>query len=107
MVEDNVPALFVCAAYQFVGNYYLPYQGEKIMGAGIFDLHTEHYGDQSKRLIGNVVAKVIEDASIIVGFENHGGYTYLGSKMKPFAKVKIGGGIMARMGMKEQCIKIV
>ena len=92
MVEDNVPALFVCAAYQFVGNYYLPYQGEKIMGAGIFDLHTEHYGDQSKRLIGNVVAKVIEDASIIVGFENHGGYTYLGSKMKPFAKVKIGGG---------------
>ena len=92
MVEDNVPALFVCAAYQFVGNYYLPYQGEKIMGAGIFDLHTEHYGDQSKRLIGNVVAKVIEDASIIVGFENHGGNTYLGSKMKPFAKVKIGGG---------------
>ena len=64
MVEDNVPALFVCAAYQFVGNYYLPYQGEKIIGAGIFDLYTEHPGDQGKRLIGNVVAEVISDELI-------------------------------------------
>src|SRR3990167_10640811 len=39
MVEVCIPALFVCAAYQFVGHYYKPYQGEKIPGAGIFDLY--------------------------------------------------------------------
>lgn len=105
MVEAGVPSLFVCAAYQFVGHFYKPYKGEKIPGAGIFDLTTEHPGDQAKRLIGNVVAEVIGiDVSegpstgsrrlskTIVGFENHGGRTYLGSKMKPFAKVIKGFG---------------
>lgn len=92
MVEAGVPALFVCAAYQFVGHYYKPYQGDKISGAGIFDLYTEHPGDQAKRLIGNVVAEIIDTKQIIVGFENHGGRTYLGPKMKPFAKVIKGFG---------------
>ena len=96
MVEDNVPSLFVCAAYQFVGNYYRPYQGEDILGAGIFDLYTEHLGDHAKRLIGNVVAEIIDPHELrgekIVGFENHGGYTHLGTVMKPFAKIVIGGG---------------
>ncbi len=93
MVEKGIPALFVCAAYQFVGHYYKPYQGEKIPGAGIFDLVTVHPGDQAKRLIGNVVAEVIMlNNKSIVGFENHGGRTYLGPKMKPFARVKRGFG---------------
>lgn len=92
MLEKGIPALFVCAAYQFVGHYYKPYKGEKIPGAGIFDLYTEHPGDQGRRLIGNVVAKIIETDEIIVGFENHGGRTYLGSKMKPFARIIRGFG---------------
>lgn len=92
MVESSIPALFVCAAYQFVGHYYKPYQGAKIPGAGIFDLYTEHPGDQAKRLIGNVVAKIITTGDTFVGFENHGGKTYLGPKMKPFAKVIHGFG---------------
>lgn len=96
MVERGVPALFVCAAYQFVGHYYKPYQGDKIAGAGIFDLYTEHPGDQAKRLIGNVVAKLIHPFTrspvTIVGFENHGGRTYLEPKMRPFANVVKGNG---------------
>jgi CobQ-like glutamine amidotransferase family enzyme len=96
MVEAGVPALFVCAAYQFVGHYYKPYQGEKIPGAGIFDLYTEHPGDQAKRLIGNVVARVQHPEELagttIVGFENHGGQTHLGAKMKPLAKIIKGNG---------------
>lgn len=107
MVETGIPALFVCAAYQFVGHYYKPYQGENIHGAGIFDLYTEHPGDQARRLIGNVVAEIITSnfkletlnftnfknfKNSIVGFENHGGRTYLGKKMKPFAKVIKGYG---------------
>ncbi len=92
MVERGIPALFVCAAYQFVGHYYKPYRGDPISGAGIFDLYTEHPGDQAKRLTGNVVAKIVTTGETIVGFENHGGRTYLGPKMKPFAKVLKGFG---------------
>lgn len=96
MVEAGIPALFVCAAYQFVGHFYKPYQGEPIPGAGIFDLHTEHPGDQAKRLIGNVSAEIINPSelagTVIVGFENHGGRTHLGSKMQPLAKVITGNG---------------
>ena len=100
LLDKGIPALFVCAAYQFVGHYYQPYQGEKIMGAGIFDLYTEHLGDQAKRLVGNVVAEIIPNteftifnkSKMIVGFENHGGRTYLGKGLRPFAKVIKGYG---------------
>lgn len=96
LVENGVPALFVCAAYQFVGHYYRPYQGEDIPGAGIFDLTTQHLGDQAKRLIGNVVATLINPLELkgqtIVGFENHGGRTKLGPKMKPLATIIKGNG---------------
>lgn len=107
MVEKGIPALFVCAAYQFVGHYYRPYKGVDIPGAGIFDLITIHPGDQAKRLIGNVVAEVISQeytvhstgVKTIVGFENHGGRTYLStehrtqdSMTKPFAKIIKGFG---------------
>lgn len=115
MVEAGIPALFVCAAYQFVGHYYKPYEGDKIPGAGIFDLYTKHPGDQEKRLIGNVVAKLASEwvtklmsdeenknslthhpftrsLITIVGFENHGGRTFLGPKMQPLAKIMKGFG---------------
>lgn len=96
MVENGVPALFVCAAYQFAGHYYKPYQGKNIEGAGIFDLYTEHPGDQAKRLIGNVTAKLVNPeelkGTVIVGFENHGGRTHLGTHTKPLAKVVRGNG---------------
>lgn len=104
MVERDIPGLFVCAAYQFVGHYYRPYVGNDIPGAGIFDLATIHPGDQAKRLIGNIVAEVIgidvggpsassgRQSKTIVGFENHGGRTQLGPKMKPLARILRGFG---------------
>ncbi len=96
MIERDVPGLFVCAGYQFVGNYYRPYEGADIPGAGIFDLVTVHPGDQAKRCIGNIVAEVINIPYLqglqIVGFENHGGRTKLGEKMKPLARVIKGYG---------------
>ena len=96
MIERGMPALFVCAAYQFVGKFYKPYEGDPIAGAGIWDLYTEHPGDHAKRLIGNTVATIINPKELagqtIVGFENHGGYTTLGPSMLPLAKVVKGGG---------------
>lgn len=96
MIEDGVPGLFVCAAYQFLGHYYRPAEGEEIPGLGIFDLYTVHPGKEKERLIGNVVIKTHNPELItpnhIVGFENHGGRTYLGERVEPLGKVLVGYG---------------
>lgn len=96
-VEDGTPGLYVCGAYQFLGKYYKEANGNKIKGLGIFDLHTEHPGEDSQRLIGNIAIKTINSSQLtfndgVVGFENHGGRTYLGKDLKPFAKVIKGYG---------------
>jgi CobQ-like glutamine amidotransferase family enzyme len=95
LIEQNIPALFVCGSPQLMGKYYEPAEGKRIEGLGIFDMVSKHPGANKPRLIGNVVAKVnIPDMQneIIVGFENHGGRTYLGKDAKPFAKVIKGYG---------------
>ncbi|MEK7186582.1 MAG: cobalamin biosynthesis protein CobQ [Patescibacteria group bacterium] len=90
-IENGTPGLYICGAYQFLGKYYKDADGTKIKGLGIFDLYTEHPGEGKDRLIGNVVIKDTNN-NIIVGFENHGGRTCLGDKLKPFAQVVKGFG---------------
>ena len=98
VIEANIPSLFVCGAPQLIGKYYEPAEGKRIEGLGIFDMYTKHPGPAQDRLIGNVVAKINAEfltshlPSSIVGFENHGGRTYLGKTAKPFAKVIKGNG---------------
>lgn len=91
LIEKNIPALFVCGAPQLMGKYYEPAKGKRIEGLGIFDMISKHPGIDTNRLIGNVVAQTT-DGNTIVGFENHGGRTYLGEHCKPFAKVIKGFG---------------
>lgn len=101
-IEDMMPALFVCGAPQLLGNYYEPAQGKRIEGLGIFDMYSQHPGPNEQRLIGNITAKIISDnfmvnqpllyESTVVGFENHGGRTYLGKNANPFARVIKGNG---------------
>ncbi len=90
-IEDGTPGLYVCGAYQFLGKYYKNANGTKIKGLDIFDLHTEHSGEGKKRLIGNIAIKT-HDGKIIVGFENHGGRTYLKKNLKSFGQVIKGFG---------------
>lgn len=95
LIEGGIPALFVCGAPQLMGEYYEPAEGERIEGLGIFDMVSRHPGKDVPRCVGNVAAEVTIDAlenNLIVGFENHGGRTYLGKKAKPFAKVLSGNG---------------
>jgi hypothetical protein len=91
MVEANVPGLYICGAYQFLGKYYKEADGNTIKGLGIFDLYTENPGENSKRLIGNAVFEN-HDFGKVIGFENHGGRTYLGKNIKAFGKVVKGFG---------------
>lgn len=97
MIEEGTPGLYICGAYQFLGKYYKEADGTIINGLGIFDLFTENPGSNHPRLIGNIVSEpIIHDSSFIihtlVGFENHGGRTYLGKNIEPFAKVVVGYG---------------
>lgn len=91
MFGRGVPGLFVCGAPQLLGHYYMTGDGKKLRGLGIFDMVSKHFGKNKPRCIGNTIGK-LPDGKTIVGFENHGGRTYLGKGVKPFTKVIKGCG---------------
>jgi len=91
MIEGNIPGVYICGAYQFLGKYYKEASGNIIKGLEIFDLYTENPGENAKRLIGNAVFEN-ETFGKLIGFENHGGRTYLGRNIQPFGKVIKGFG---------------
>jgi lipid II isoglutaminyl synthase (glutamine-hydrolysing) len=95
-VEDGGVILGVCGGYQLMGHSYETPEGEKLPGLGIFDLHTEPRKSEERRLIGNVLVRVrapeTGESREIVGFENHGGRTYLGTGVDPLGEVVVGYG---------------
>lgn len=102
IIENGIPGLYICGAYQFLGKYYKEADGTIIKGLGILDLYTENPGPQHPRLIGNIVIKTdlvgLTHATYevqpptLIGFENHGGRTYLGKAIKPLGRVLTGFG---------------
>jgi hypothetical protein len=100
MFADFVPGLFVCGSPQLLGHFYTTADGQILEGLGIFDMETKHFGKDRPRCIGNCVADIGETyrlpqlmySSKIVGFENHGGRTYLGKNVQAFATVVHGSG---------------
>lgn len=95
-VENGGSLVAVCGGYQLLGKYY-KLEDETIDGLEILDIYTE----QGKgRLIGNIVLETDlpqKPAVKIVGFENHGGRTYIG-KHQPLGKVLYGNGNADRSG---------
>ena len=97
-IEKDIPALFICGAYQFMGRYYKTAEGVKLQGLGLFDIYTENPGTYAKRLIGDVIIEPNDSIFkknkpvFFVGFENHGGRTYLFDQKRAFAKVIKGYG---------------
>ena len=102
-LEAGVPGVFTCGSPQLLGHYYEPAQGQRIEGLGLLDMVSKHPGPQAKRCIGNVVFEITAEplaeelkamageTPIVVGFENHGGRTYLQS-VSPLGKVQKGYG---------------
>lgn len=72
---EGLPILAICGGYQLLGAYYRPAEGEDLPGLSILPVHTIHPGPAAQRHIGNSV--VDWPQSRLVGFENHGGRTYL------------------------------
>ncbi|GIW12325.1 MAG: glutamine amidotransferase [Dehalococcoidia bacterium] len=89
-IEQGMPALVVCGSYQLFGCYYQPASGPAIPGVGVFDLVTKHPGAEVTRCVGNLA--VDWEGYLLVGFENHGGRTYLGPGVQPLGRVVAGYG---------------
>lgn len=104
-VENDKTALFICGSYQLAGNYYKAADESVLEGLGLFNLYTQHFGNSKPRCIGNTVctlnslfdkdpyAHFLETVgNHLVGFENHGGRTYLLDGTLPLGQVVKGHG---------------
>src|SRR3990172_4614026 len=89
-IDDGLPALAVCGGVQLFGNRYVDPHGGIIPGIGVFDVETRHPGPRADRCIGDVL--LATEFGEVVGFENHGGRTFLGPGQEPFGRVERGYG---------------
>ena len=89
-VDDDGVVLAVCGGFQLFGHHYRGWDGEIMEGISVFDAVAAHPGPQIRRCVGNVVG--LWEGETIVGFENHGGRTYLNDGQQPFADVVSGFG---------------
>ena len=88
--DDDRVILAVCGGYQLFGRRYRPADGDEMEGAGVFDALSVHPGAGFRRCVGNVVA--LWEEQTLIGFENHGGRTYLNPDLPPLADVVVGFG---------------
>jgi len=95
-IDAGLPALVVCGGFQLFGHRYVDHEGGTIPGISVFDLETRHPGPRADRCIGDVVLETPEGE--VVGFENHGGRTYLAPGQAPFGRVLRGFGNNAEDG---------
>jgi lipid II isoglutaminyl synthase (glutamine-hydrolysing) len=94
-IEDDMPVLAVCGGYQLLAHYYRPANGPDLKGLGVFDAWTVHRGARAPRCIGDIALSW--HGQTLVGFENHGGQTYLGTA-QPLGTVLKGFGNNAQDG---------
>lgn len=91
--EADIPMLAVCGGFQLFGTFYRTGAGEELPGIGLFDVITVAPPPGAPRCIGDVLADAtVEELGQLVGFENHGGRTYLGPAAQPLARVRHGFG---------------
>ncbi len=89
-MNDGLVTLAVCGGYQLFGEFYRDHTGAELRGIGILPAYTTHPGEGSQRCIGNIVTTWKETK--LVGFENHGGRTYLRDPAAALATVASGYG---------------
>lgn len=92
-VDRGAVVFAVCAGYQILGHTFgVGDADEPRDGLGLLDVTTTR---GPERAVGEVLHRWIGkegDDAWITGFENHGGYTHLGSDAMPLARVEIGVG---------------
>ena len=95
-IENGMVFLCICGGYQMLGKYYQEHDGTKIECLNAIDIYTV---GEDVRYIQDTIYEAeflkengIAESSLLYGFENHSGRTYLGPTVKPMAKVIEGAG---------------
>ena len=89
-IENDGVLLSICGGFQFLGQYYVGADGEKIDCLGIFPHYTER--QINSRFIGDIEIYDEVAGQTYYGFENHNGVTHLGEGQQPLGRVVSGNG---------------
>ncbi|MDR1431194.1 MAG: glutamine amidotransferase [Propionibacteriaceae bacterium] len=83
----------VCAGFQITGKTFTVGDNDEVVeGLGLLDVETRRGGE---RAVGEILTRWTKpdgSESLITGFENHGGFSYLGTDAAALARVEIGIG---------------
>lgn len=101
-VSQGAAALAVGGGYELFGRFCQPARGAELRGVGLFDSWTIRHKSvlrghhdatreaRADRFMGELVVRWRD--TLLVGFENHGGATYLGATAQPLGQVLCGQG---------------
>ena len=90
-VEEEKTFLAICGGYQMLGQYYKTWDGQQCDFTGALDLYTV---GSKQRMIGNYMFRTTPESgdTVVVGFENHSGKTYLSEQVAPLGMMLSGNG---------------
>lgn len=90
-VEEEKTFLAICGGYQMLGQYYKTWDGVQLDFIGAIGVHTI---GAKERMIGNYMFRTTPESgdTVVVGFENHSGKTYLSEQVAPLGMMLSGNG---------------
>ena len=90
-VEEEKTFLAICGGYQMLGEYYKTWDGVQLDFIGAIGVHTL---GAKERMIGNYMFRTTPESgdTVVVGFENHPGKTYLSEQVAPLGMMLSGNG---------------
>lgn len=90
-VEEEKTFLAICGGYQMLGEYYKTWDGVQLDFIGAIGVHTI---GAKERMIGNYMFRTTPENgdTVVVGFENHSGKTYLSEQVAPLGMMLSGNG---------------
>ena len=98
-LDDGAMLFAVCAGYQICGkSFTIGARDEVIAGLGLLDAETRRGPERAVGEVLHIWTQPDGNTCPITGFENHGGWTELGSDAKPLAAVEVGWGNGNRRG---------
>ena len=85
-VEEEKTFLAICGGYQMLGEYYKTWDGVQLDFIGAIGA--------KERMIGNYMFRTTPESgdTVVVGFENHSGKTYLSEQVAPLGMMLSGNG---------------
>ena len=90
-VEEEKTFLAICGGYQMLGEYYKTWDGVQLDFIGAIGVHTI---GAKELMIGNYMFRTTPESgdTVVVGFENHSGKTYLSEQVAPLGMMLSGNG---------------